>query len=128
MGSRGATLANNDVGAIQTKIAATTRNIERLSTQMKQLAHYAMPGADYDRDMAGEYYDVKREYDTAKATERALRDELRRKKAAETPARKATQRFVNGYGEATRRHITSGSYERAMRRQEREIRNFLGAR
>ena len=33
--------------------------------------------------------------------------------------------FVNGFGEATHRYITSQTYERAMKRNEREIQNRM---
>lgn len=33
--------------------------------------------------------------------------------------------FVNGFGEATHRYITNSTYERAMKRNEREIQNRM---
>lgn len=36
--------------------------------------------------------------------------------------------FINGYGEATKRYITTATYERAEKRRQKEIVSFLGRR
>lgn len=42
--------------------------------------------------------------------------------------KKEVKTFINGYGEATNRHITSSTYNRAMKRNKKEIVSFLGNR
>lgn len=54
----------------------------------------------------------------------ALEDEQIRRRRASQPVTQRT--FVNSYGEATHRNITSLSYERAQRRLDREIFSWLG--
>lgn len=44
----------------------------------------------------------------------------------EHPYTPPTKVFVNGYGEATRRHITSPTYERALKRQEKAVLRNMG--
>ena len=39
-----------------------------------------------------------------------------------------TKTFVNGYDEATKRYITSSTYERAEKRRQKEIISFMGRR
>lgn len=41
---------------------------------------------------------------------------------------KETKTFINGYGEATKRYITSSTYERAEKRRQKEILSFIGNR
>lgn len=42
--------------------------------------------------------------------------------------RNETKTFVNGYGEATKKYITSSTYERAEKRRQKEILSFMGRR
>lgn len=45
--------------------------------------------------------------------------EISEKKAGKP--KQARKSFVNGFGEATKRYVTSGTYERAQKRQDKEI-------
>lgn len=42
--------------------------------------------------------------------------------------RTETKTFINGYGEATKKYITSSTYERAEKRRQKEILSFMGRR
>jgi replicative DNA helicase len=42
--------------------------------------------------------------------------------------KKETKTFVNGYGEATKRYITSSTYERAEKRRQKAVLSFIGNR
>lgn len=57
---------------------------------------------------------------TAKKTKRASQP----KKAGSTSGNPSPQ--VNGYGERTSRYITSGTYERAVKRKQRDINSWFG--
>lgn len=50
-------------------------------------------------------------------------EEKRRKKST---SKNTTKTFVNSYGEATKRYITTSTYERARKRTERAVRRNLG--
>jgi predicted HNH restriction endonuclease len=41
---------------------------------------------------------------------------------------KETKTFINGYGEATNKYITSTTYERAEKRRQKEVLSFMGNR
>lgn len=56
----------------------------------------------------------------------ALEDEQTRRRRANHPAAQRT--FVNSYGEATRRSITSQSYESAQRRLNQRIESWMRGR
>ena len=58
---------------------------------------------------------MKTNIETAKAKQR----EAQRKTEAKKP-------FINGFGEATKRYVTSTTYERADKRQSKEIMKYIG--
>ena len=58
---------------------------------------------------------MKKNIETAKAKQR----EAQRKTETKKP-------FINGFGEATKRYVTSTTYERAEKRQSKEIMKFIG--
>lgn len=73
------------------------------------------------------YVEASDEYRSLRARRNAIVDEQARRKqeraAAEPPKQKT---FVNSYGEATTRHVTSAIYERAMKRQEKAVLRNMG--
>lgn len=56
----------------------------------------------------------------------ALENEKAKRRKKKQPQTSRT--FVNSYGEATHRYITSLTYERAQRRLERDVVRFLGGK
>lgn len=77
--------------------------------------------------MPEKYYKVLRQYQQER---KKLNDFFDKKSETERKRRtlQSTEkkRFVNSFGEATKREITTSTYKRAMRRQEKEILRFLG--
>ena len=59
---------------------------------------------------------------------RRLQAETARKAAVRAARERPARAFVNSFGEATTRYVTSGTYERAIRRTEREVQGFMGRR
>lgn len=59
---------------------------------------------------------------------RRLLAEASRKAAANAAKPKPARTFINGFGEATHKYITTTTYERAQRRLDKEIFGFLGRR
>ena len=57
---------------------------------------------------------------------RRLQAAAARKVAARASKPRPEHTFVNGFGEATSRYVTTATYERAQRRLEKEIQGFLG--
>lgn len=81
---------------------------------------------DWDGPARTRYYDALSKY-------QALRDrvwELEDEQRARTPRAsrpKESRTFVNSYGEATTRYVTSPTYERAQRRLRRAVARNMGA-
>jgi hypothetical protein len=63
---------------------------------------------------------------------KALLDELYKIEMKERDEKlaniKEPKTFINGYGEATNKYITSSTYEKAERRRQKEILSFMGRR
>lgn len=87
--------------------------------------------------LQGTPWGSKRDHDEYVATYERLHGQLmpRRDEVASEMARRSTGSpasargtFVNSYGEATTRNITSQSYEAAQRRLRRDVDSFLGRR
>ncbi|WP_314056864.1 hypothetical protein [Shuttleworthella satelles] len=77
-----------------------------------------------------DYYQAQRIYNDLR-NERDKRADQRRlkRKASEKIAHGTPYKFVNSFGEATNRHITNASYERARKRREKEALGvFMGLR
>lgn len=110
----------------------------------KRMAELAEIMNKYEDDVLGYYAKVpgttKEGYDAYRAAQSEYGDLLNAKREIEAKAdelkRKDNQDdtklpfrpFVNGFGEATTRHITTATYERAQRQLEKEVLNFLGRR
>jgi ribosomal protein S18 len=90
--------------------------IETLSDKMTELAQYALPGKNYNAEKAEEYYNVQRQYQEAKASQ---------KKPVKQYEAVMCKTFVNSFGEATKREITNTSYEKQQRRLSKEIFNYI---
>ena len=58
-----------------------------------------------------------------KATEKVFQQRI--KDMTERIKNAPEARYVNGYGEATKREITSSTYKRAQKRQEKQIANMF---
>ena len=74
-----------------------------------------------------EYYSVKSQRDEiVSKLSAAYKQEAERKKESAASG-KSKKTFVNSFGEATKREITSATYERARRRRERQAQSvFMG--
>lgn len=73
----------------------------------------------------GEYNEGSKIFNELRERKSALENERLKRKRNQATAQK---KFVNSYGEATKRNITNQTYERAQRRLEKEVASFLGRR
>ena len=96
---------------------------------MLELADYVTPSKDWDK-----YENERKQYYAIMKERNSYRDELARSfseknKNHEIEKAKKNNKFenpkINGYGEATSRYITTSTYERAMKMQEKEVAQFL---
>ena len=115
MGGRGS--ASSGAGA------SAGGSIKSLEAQKKALGDKMaslVRQTDKDGQMTSE---ARKEYYATKSK----RDDVARSKQAKSePVEKKT--FVNGYGEATHREITSSTYERAQKRLTKSVEGWLSGR
>lgn len=71
---------------------------------------------------------ARREYYKVQGRRTELRNHLRTLSNPDRVSGGSRKTFVNGYGEATRREITSTTYERAQKRTDRDVAAFVGSR
>lgn len=57
---------------------------------------------------------------------RRLQSKAARNAAVSAAKPKPARTFVNGFGEATRRYVTTGTYERARKRAEKDVLRNMG--
>ena len=93
--------------------------INALSEQLQELAPYTARGKNFSEEKTEEYYCVLRAFQKAKKEQR------------ENPSVAKYQydnkkTFVNSYGEATKREITTATYDRQQKRLDREIMRLVG--
>ena len=136
MGGRGSASSGAGAGAGAGGGASAGGSIKSLEAQKKALGDKMaslVRQTDKDGQMTSEarkeYYDTKSKRDDVvqKLSKAYKADaEARSKQAKSEPVEKKT--FVNGYGEATHREITSSTYERAQKRLTKSVEGWLSGR
>lgn len=92
--------------------------IEKIKNKLYDIAKNNQP-----HNMQKEYYEVKKEQQRLESERGILIDELvKRNKTNSQQSRK----FVNSYGEATKRYITSATYERSLKRKQKYVLKNIG--
>ena len=85
--------------------------LQELEKKMTELAKFAIPSKNYDPIKADEYY----------RTQNLYRVEKAKVKPVKRATTEDTEVFVNNYGEATKREITSQTYRNQQKRQSKEM-------
>ena len=98
--------------------ASAKTKMDSAAARMEKYAGQAMQGKNFNAEGSKKYYKAQREFNDART---AYNNELNKKIKDKAPAKKKT--FVNSYGEATTREITSTSYKNAQKRLNKEIMN-----
>lgn len=106
--------------------------IERLEKKIndyrQQLAELTFKYKAFE--LPSEYYEIQRKRQNAEKQWREQLAKLVRQKAdaigSETV--NANKTFVNADGEATTRYITSATYERAIKRTQKDVEAFIGVK
>ena len=106
------------------EVAALEEKIHQQEQKMEKLAKYATP-ASYDARKAEEYYKEKSELDKLRQQYNEMLDAAAAKRPESRPERR---RFINDFGEATTREITTATYERAQKRQEQAVLRNMGVK
>jgi len=93
--------------------------METYKKQMDEIASKSVPG----NGMPQKYYDVQKKMNNSRKNYNEVKNEMAKRKK---PDEKKQKTFVNSFGEATTREITSASYTRAQRRMEKDILRNMG--
>lgn len=140
MGGRGSSSSWSSASAggmtdrqLNSSISSTRNEMDKVGARMEQAAHKIESAQASSREGRQERVSkARREYNSLSDRYNGLRDKLtkleseRDKRASSITTGNQSRARVNSFGEATTRYITSPSYERAQRSQEKRIRSLLG--
>lgn len=140
MGGRGSSSSRSSASAggmtdrqLNSSISSTRNEMDKVGARMEQAAHKIESAQASSREGRQERVSkARREYNSLSDRYNGLRDRLtkleseRDKRASSITTGNQSRARVNSFGEATTRYITSPSYERAQRSQEKRIRSLLG--
>lgn len=116
--------AGGGSGSIDSQISSIDKQIDKLGVKMATFFRSATA------DHGGFNHSERQQYNKMLEKTRSLkkqRSNLYDKKAkAQQSSSSGKTTFVNSYGEATRRYITSGTYERAQKRQSKSVLRNMG--
>lgn len=110
----------------KTSLPKARKKLEELGNKMGKLsreysASFSRKNPNGDSKIQQQYFKVQKEYNKLR---NKINDEEDKRRKSTTS--QATRTFVNSFGEATTRNITSSTYERERRRRERAVRRNLG--
>lgn len=112
----------NEIETLKNDISALDKEIQETKLKLAEKAKYAMPSdKEYPKERE-EYYKYREKYTNLNNEYNNKLNELSKKNKEEN---KTSKTFVNSYGEATKREITSSTYKRNQKRIEKQIANFL---
>lgn len=140
MGGRGSSSSGPSASAggmtdrqLNSSISGIRNEMDKVGARMEQAAYKIESAQASSREGRQERVSkARREYNSLSDRYNGLRDRLtkleseRDKRASSITTGNQSRVRVNSFGEATTRHITSPSYERAQRSQEKRIRSLLG--
>lgn len=134
MGGRGASSQSSKAsrGVSSLTDRQLTGEIDRLGKVMEETApsHVAyLQGRGGSKADSDRYRKAQKRYSQLQNESlRRLQAEASRRAAANAAKPKPARTFINGFGQATHRYITTDTYERAQRRLDKEIFGLLGRR
>jgi thymidylate synthase ThyX len=113
----------------EAKVKSLQSKERKLGSKMAEYAEYALPsytGKDKQAKSA-RYYKYQREFNAVRRERNDLQNKISKaKQEARENEAKAKKKFVNSFGEATKRNITNATYEKAQRKLAKDIMRFIG--
>lgn len=137
MGGRGASSGanggtrslNKAIDTAEARVKSLQSKERKLGSKMAEYAEYASPaytGKD-KKAKSAKYYKYQKEFNTVRRERNDLQNKISQtKREARENEAKAKKKFVNSFGEATKRTITTATYEKAQRKLAKEIMRFIG--
>ena len=121
MGGRGSSSGTRTAGAGR-PLQQIESQIGNALQRMDSLARFATP-AFYDAGKARQYYGAKRKYDELRSRRETLLNRQIKQNQNRNIPRKT---FVNSFGEATKREITTSTYKRQQKQLMKRTETLLG--
>lgn len=113
----------------EAKVKSLQSKERKLGSKMAEYAEYALPsytGKDKQAKSA-KYYKYKNEFNEVRRERNDLQNKISQtKRESRENEAKAKKKFVNSFGEATKRNITNATYEKAQRKLAKDIMRFIG--
>lgn len=128
-GSSGTRSLNKAIDTAEARVKSLQSKEAILGSKMAEYAEYALPsytGKDKQAKSA-KYYKYQREFNAVRRERNDLQNKISKtKRESRENEAKAKKKFVNSFGEATKRNITTATYEKAQRKLAKEIMRFIG--
>lgn len=128
-GSSGTRSLNKAIDTAEARVKSLQSKEAILGSKMAEYAEYALPsytGKDKQTKSA-KYYKYQREFNAVRRERNDLQNKISKtKRESRENEAKAKKKFVNSFGEATKRNITTATYEKAQRKLAKEIMRFIG--
>lgn len=125
MGGRGSGSGSGDgsanIGALKEKEKSLNSQIDKLN---KRLADYASKNPAWN--MPSGYYDVQRKKQALESKKRSITNKIVTASRNVTAEKTNGKTFVNSFGEATKREITTSTYKSSQAKLSKEIMGFVG--
>lgn len=123
MGGRGGSSGAGGGGGSISALAAKEKSLSAKMLEYSQKWHtYDKENPDGHREYMPKYFKAKEQWTKAKKK----LENARAKQMSKNKKSKESHAFVNSFGEATKRNITSSTYERAMKRTEKDVLRNMG--
>lgn len=117
--SRGGSSAS--IGTLKEREKSLNSQIDKLN---KRLADYASKNPAWN--MPSGYYDVQRKKQALESKRRSITNKIVTASRNVTAEKTKGKTFVNSFGEATKREITTSTYKSSQAKLSKEIMGFVG--
>lgn len=116
----------NKISQLEKEAKTLKTDYENLGNKLKEYSKYAVPTDKEDKEKRAKYYEYRKQYSQKeKEYNNKLNEILKEKNVGNEKLSKEITK-LNGYGEATNRNITSTTYERAIKRTQKDVEKWLG--
>lgn len=109
------------IGTLKEREKSLNSQIDKLN---KRLADYASKNPAWN--MPSGYYDVQRKKQALESKRRSITNKIVTASRNVTAEKTNGKTFVNSFGEATKREITTSTYKRSQARLSEEMMGFVG--
>lgn len=109
------------IGALKEKEKSLNSQIDKLN---KRLADYASKNPAWN--MPSGYYDIQRKKQALESKKRSITNKIVTASRNVTAEKTNGKTFVNSFGEATKREITTLTYKSSQAKLSKEIMGFVG--